>query len=161
VRYTLEREQNRTAAMSVELRPAADNNTMWSHRLSDAAPPASGLAPPPASRSRYSWAERVLHDTRVSGHSRCIMGEPCYTNAMWFDRVVVVVNDTTNPLYPPDRLCSSGRLRRVRQRSGRGARRILGELGLLISNRVRHTIPPWWCPELAGRNGIRVPPEHE
>jgi hypothetical protein len=24
----------------------------------------------------------------------------------------------------------------------------LGELGLLISDRVRHTIPPWWCPEI-------------
>jgi hypothetical protein len=128
--------------------------------VSGAAPPASGLTSPPESRGWYSWAEWVLHDTRVSGHIRCIIGEPCYANVMWFDIVVIVVNDTTNPICPPDRLCSSGRLRRVRQRGGRGARRILGELGLLISKSVKHTIPPWWCPKIADNKDRAKLPEN-
>ena len=49
----------------------------------------------------------------------------------------------------------------VRQSGGRGARRILGELGLLISNRVRHTIPPWWCPEIADNRHRAKLPENQ
>jgi hypothetical protein len=38
--------------------------------------------------------------------------------------------------------------------------RIFEKFGLLISGRVRHTIPPWWWPEIAdSRYGTKEPEE--
>jgi hypothetical protein len=49
-----------------------------------------------------------------------------------------------------------------KQRGGEGKMgSIFREYGLLISRRVRHTIPPWWCPEIADNRHRAEQPENQ